>query len=239
MVLLPKQILLSLLPFYLASSVSGAASGSGTTTRYWDCCKPSCAWSKKISLKSGATPVVTCDKNDNPLSNFDTKSICDNGGTAYMCSNESPWAVSDTLSYGYAAVSIAGGNEASWCCACYELTFTSGPVQGKKLIVQATNTGGDLSQNQFDLSVSFFLPCVTFHYNPPCSLHLSRKPCSNRPSDPRWRRRHLQRLHLAIWNPIHGLGPAIRRCLLALRLRLIPRKTQGGVLLALRLVSRS
>lgn len=38
-----------------------------------------------------------------------------------MCSNESPWAVTDDLAYGYAAVNIAGGSEASWCCACYEL----------------------------------------------------------------------------------------------------------------------
>jgi hypothetical protein len=75
------------------------------------------------------------------------------GGQAYQCSNESPWAVDDNLAYGYAAVNIAGGSEASWCCACYELTFTSGAVAGKKMIVQATNTGSDLSGNQFDISV--------------------------------------------------------------------------------------
>jgi hypothetical protein len=69
------------------------------------------------------------------------------------CSNESPWEVNDNLAYGYAAVNIAGGSEASWCCACYELTFTSGPVAGKKMVVQATNTGGDLAGNQFDISV--------------------------------------------------------------------------------------
>lgn len=147
--ILPKSTLLALLPFFLAAP-SLAVSGTGQTTRYWDCCKPSCSWSGKATLSSG--PVQSCDKNDNVIS-ADTKSACDNGGSAYMCSNESPWAVSDSLAYGYAAVSIAGGTEASWCCACYELTFTSGPVSGKKLIVQATNTGGDLGQNQFDLSV--------------------------------------------------------------------------------------
>lgn len=70
-----------------------------------------------------------------------------------MCSDQSPWAVSDTLSYGFAATTISGGTEASWCCACYELTFTSGAVAGKKMVVQATNTGGDLGSNQFDLAV--------------------------------------------------------------------------------------
>jgi hypothetical protein len=128
-----------------------AQSGSGKTTRYWDCCKPSCAWPGKSTSSS---PVKTCDKNDNPLNdNGSTKSGCDNGGGAFMCSNQSPWAVSDDLAYGWAAVNIAGSNEAAWCCACYELTFTSGPVQGKRMIVQATNTGGDLGNNHFDIAV--------------------------------------------------------------------------------------
>lgn len=137
---------------FLITSINAQASGSGTTTRYWDCCKPSCSWTKKLTLASGAHPVTTCDASDNPLADYDAKSGCDGGG-AYMCTNQMPWAVSDTLSYGFAAASIAGGNEASWCCACYELTFTSGPVIGKKLIVQTTNTGGDLGSNHFDLAV--------------------------------------------------------------------------------------
>ncbi|OAF54357.1 hypothetical protein VC83_09324 [Pseudogymnoascus destructans] len=133
--ILPKSTLLTLLPFFLAAP-SLAVSGTKQTTRYWGCCKPSCSWSGKASFKTG--PVQSCDKNDNVLANVDTKSACDNGGPAFMCSNESPWAVSDSLAYGYAAVSIAGGTEASWCCAYYELTFTSDPVSGKKMIVQAT-----------------------------------------------------------------------------------------------------
>jgi hypothetical protein len=101
----PKRILLAFLPLFLKQAVS-QASGSGTTTRYWDCCKASCAW-----------------------------------------------AVSDTLSYGFAVTTIAEGSESTWCCACYELAFTSGAVAGKLMIVQATNTGNDLSSNQFDLAV--------------------------------------------------------------------------------------
>jgi hypothetical protein len=34
-----------------------------------------------------------------------------------------------------------------------ELTFTSGACSGKKLVVQITNTGGDLGSNQFDLAI--------------------------------------------------------------------------------------
>jgi hypothetical protein len=67
-----------------------------------------------------------------------------------MCSDQSPWAVSDSLAYGFAAVSIPNESESDWCCACYELTFTSTSIAGKKMIVQATNTGGDLAQGQFE-----------------------------------------------------------------------------------------
>ncbi|KAI0475274.1 glycoside hydrolase family 45 protein [Xylariaceae sp. FL0804] len=134
----------------LSAGTARAASGTGTTTRYWDCCKPSCAWSGKASVSA---PVTTCDKNDQPQAQGDDtlKSGCDSGGTAYTCSDYSPWAVNDDLAYGFAATSIAGGTESSWCCACYELTFTSGAVSGKKMVVQSTNTGSDLGSNQFDL----------------------------------------------------------------------------------------
>jgi hypothetical protein len=147
---LSTKTLLALLPYFLQANAQ--ASGSGTTTRYWDCCKPSCAWPGKVNLATGATPVRTCDIKDTPLTDPNASSGC-GGGTAYQCSSEAPWAVTDDLAYGYAAVNIEGGSEASWCCACYELTFTSGPVAGKKMIVQATNTGSDLAGNQFDLSI--------------------------------------------------------------------------------------
>ena len=130
-------------------STAQDVSGSGTTTRYWDCCKGSCAWTGKADVSN---PVTSCDAADQPLSSYDTASGC-NGGVAYMCSSQSPWAVNSTMAYGFAAVSIPGGTEASWCCACYELTFTSTSIAGKKMIVQATNTGGDLAQGQFDLAI--------------------------------------------------------------------------------------
>ncbi|KAF7543811.1 hypothetical protein G7Z17_g10445 [Cylindrodendrum hubeiense] len=124
-----------------------AASGTGQSTRYWDCCKPSCAWNDKAAVDS---PALTCDADDNPISDANAVSGCD-GGTSYTCSNYSPWAVSDTLAYGFAATAISGGSESSWCCACYALTFTSGGVKGKTMVVQSTNTGSDLGSNHFDL----------------------------------------------------------------------------------------
>ncbi|KAK6537129.1 hypothetical protein TWF694_011328 [Orbilia ellipsospora] len=129
--------------------ISGGSSGSGKTTRYWDCCKPSCAWSGK-----GPNIPFVCDANGNRITNnpINAASSCD-GGNAYMCTNQTPWAVNDNVAYGFAAVSIAGSNEQHWCCSCYELTLTSGPAAGKKYVVQATNTGGDLGSNQFDLAI--------------------------------------------------------------------------------------
>ncbi len=48
---------------------------------------------------------------------------------------------------------LQGEGESDWCCACYLLTFTSKSITGKQMIVQVTNTGGDLGGNQFDLAI--------------------------------------------------------------------------------------
>ena len=146
--ILPFQItvLLTLLPL-IAPVIAQTA---GKTTRYWDCCKPSCAWPR-----DGITaPVRSCTGYDVVLKDVNAKSSCGGGG-AYTCSDQTPWAVSDTLAYGFASVSAAGGD--AKCCGCYELSFTSGPVSGKKMVVQATNTGGDVGSTQFDIAVSSIL----------------------------------------------------------------------------------
>lgn len=70
-----------------------------------------------------------------------------------MCSDQSPWIVGTDLAYGFASVSASGSN----CCQCYQLTFTSGAVAGKRMIVQATNTGTDVGSTQFDIAVSAVL----------------------------------------------------------------------------------
>ncbi|RPA81050.1 hypothetical protein BJ508DRAFT_118777 [Ascobolus immersus RN42] len=144
--------------------------GTGKTTRYWDCCKPSCAWPGKAAVTQ---PVNTCNAANQILSDSGVKSACDNTGgsygSAYMCSNQQPWVVNDNLAYGFAAVNIQGKTESSWCCSCYELSFTTGPAAGKKMIVQATNTGADLGNNHFDIAmpgggVGIFNACST-QYN--------------------------------------------------------------------------
>ncbi|KAL9596373.1 MAG: hypothetical protein Q9219_005851 [cf. Caloplaca sp. 3 TL-2023] len=99
---------------------------------------------------SGITsPVKTCDINDRPLADGVTAQSGCNGGTSYMCSSQSPWAVNDNLAYGFAAVTASDPK----CCTCYKLTFTSTSIKGKVMIVQATNTGNDVSGTQFDLAM--------------------------------------------------------------------------------------
>jgi hypothetical protein len=255
--ILPHRTLLALLPFFLRAQAQ--ASGSGTTTRYWDCCKASCGWPGKITLASGSNPVTSCDASDQPLTNYNAVSGC-NSGSTYMCSTQQPWAVSEDLAYGFAATTISGGTEATWCCACYALTFTSGPVSGKKMIVQATNTGGDLSSNQFDLAVrplSFPFPYfqhlpntttgtpITLRWPsgshcrggrpPPISVS-SNHPTNTSTPDSRRRLRNLQRLHRRMGHPLHRLGRPIRRHLDTHPMRRLPRRPPTRLLLALRLV---
>ncbi len=74
----------------------------GVTTRYWDCCKASCGWPGKASVTN---PVQTCAQDGFTPVDVNTQSGCNNG-SAYMCSNQQPWSVSSTLSYGYAAAHI-------------------------------------------------------------------------------------------------------------------------------------
>lgn len=84
-----------------------------------------------------------------------------------MCSDQSPWAVNDNLAYGFAAVTAANPT----CCTCYKLTFTTTSIKGKTMIVQATNTGNDVSGTQFDLAVSLELVSLLPIWTP-SSLYL-------------------------------------------------------------------
>ncbi|KAL5114842.1 hypothetical protein ACEQ8H_007271 [Pleosporales sp. CAS-2024a] len=139
----------------LAHCASLNYSGEAIATRFWDCCKPSCAWEGKADVNH---PVLSCTA-DNKVTNVAAGTACGTGGTAYDCSNQQPWAVNDTLSYGFAGAFImpdltSGAIEGAWCCACYQLDFTSDPLRGKSLIVQASNTAYDVTTtNRFSLAI--------------------------------------------------------------------------------------
>ena len=126
----------------------------GKTTRYWDCCKPHCAWDQ-----GGGKRVDTCGEGGNNLGSSDERSACgDNPGGGFMCDKYGPWAMSNQVSFGYAAVQ----NNGNICGQCFQLQFTgtgggndsgSAALQGKTMIVMATNTGGDVAPGQFDLLI--------------------------------------------------------------------------------------
>ncbi len=120
----------------------------GFATRYWDCCKPSCAWS---------TAVPACQQDGKTrISDRNAKSGCDSGGNAYECYDFAPWYDAATnLSYGFAAYNAAG------CGACFQLQFTgtsngsatgAAAIKGKQMIVQIINIG-NIAAGQFDLLI--------------------------------------------------------------------------------------
>jgi hypothetical protein len=121
----------------------------GIMTRYWDCCKPSCGWWGKAPVSE---PVISCNIQGNPVS-YHTRSGCEEKGLAFTCSNQRPFTVSKNLSYGFAAANIGGMTERDWCCKCYRLKFQDTKLLGKEMIIQVTNTGYDLSGNQFDIAI--------------------------------------------------------------------------------------
>lgn len=124
----------------------------GWASRYWDCCKPSCGWSGNAS-----NPVISCDQSDNSLGVTDARNACEGGGTAHTCHRMAPWAYSNVVSFGFAAVNGVG------CGTCFQLEFTgqshnagadpgSQALAGKTMVVMATNIG-NIGQGQFDILI--------------------------------------------------------------------------------------
>ncbi len=124
----------------------------GKTTRYWDCCKPSCGWKANAQAAGKSSPATSCAKDGSTTVGPDDKNACE-GGPAYQCNWGAPWQAGPNLSYGYAAFN--GSN----CGKCYQLDFTgtgdnagAKALAGKTMIVQAVNIGS-IEANQFDLLI--------------------------------------------------------------------------------------
>ena len=105
--------------------------------------------------------MQTCAKDGLTEVSNDAQSGC-NGGPGFACSNQIPAQLNDQVSFGFVAAKLGGQQESDWCCSCYELIFTgednqggssAKTIKGKRFIVQATNTGGDLGENHFDLMI--------------------------------------------------------------------------------------
>jgi len=134
---------------------SGSSPSPGFTTRYWDCCKPSCAWNHGSR---------SCDMKQEVETNPYLTSICAGGneGTSTTCLTQVPFTIDGCPDMGFAFAATPGnpgGNDN--CGKCFEFTFTgeghwkttaqTQALKGKKLIVMTTNIGYDVEEGQFDI----------------------------------------------------------------------------------------
>lgn len=131
--------------------------GKGWGSRYWDCCKPHCAWTGK-----GGKISRTCNAQQQTLAKGDDmlKSVCD-GGTAGLCNDQRPIIVNDNLAYAFAAG--PGNSYSSSCGTCLLLTFDGNSrhttdartkaLKGKQLVIMISNIGYDVEEGQFDLMI--------------------------------------------------------------------------------------
>ncbi|SIO34206.1 glycosyl hydrolase family 5 [Fibrobacter sp. UWB11] len=132
--------------------------GSGWATRYWDCCKPHCSWPEH----SGGNFSKQCtNKGKSANTNWGDGSIC-SGGPQMTCTSQIPFTIDGCteMAFAFAAVPAANGGS---CGKCFQLTFTGTGkysndanikrLKGKKLIIMATNVGGDVQQGQFDIMI--------------------------------------------------------------------------------------
>lgn len=119
-----------------------ATSGSGTTSRYWDCCKPSCSWPNKAGVSQ---PVRSCDKYNAVITDQTIENGCDTRSpdAAFTCTDNSPWIIDRDLSFGFAATTIAGANESAWCCACYKYVFLQMLLSQGRMLDSERETNSD------------------------------------------------------------------------------------------------
>ncbi|CAG9761409.1 unnamed protein product [Ceutorhynchus assimilis] len=137
--------------------VKDGFNGSCTTSRYWDCCKPTCSWKGNTDTCIG--PVNSCSVDGNNGIDGNIQSGCE-GGSAYMCNNQQSIVINSTLAYGFAAAAFIAPPE-NMCCTCMLVTFGLGPwgdCSGKKMVLQLTNTGGSSSTNSTENNIELSIP---------------------------------------------------------------------------------
>nr|ADU33334.1 xyloglucan-specific endo-beta-1,4-glucanase [Gastrophysa viridula] len=131
--------------------IEGGLSGTGPTTRYWDCCKPTCSWPGNVEYK---TPVKSCAADGVTANDPEIQSGCEKDGHSYICTNQAGFVVNSTLAYGFAAARFIG-TKRNMCCSCVLFSFQQEQLKGKKMLVQVTNTGNapETGTNLFDIAM--------------------------------------------------------------------------------------
>ena len=119
--------------FHLLKAESSLSDVSLYTS--WDYCPPTCALADIASITH---PVKVCDRDNHPHpADYRVDPTCNvvNVGNAYTCADQSPWAVNETTSYGFAEVHDAQ------CCGCYHLSLPPPPGDDRTrtMVVQNIN----------------------------------------------------------------------------------------------------
>lgn len=138
--------------FSVIHELGNCLQGSTRTSRYWDCCKPSCGWEDNVITDS--SPVKSCSSGGKLVLTQNTHSGCGEGN-AFICNRYQPWVINDYLAYGFTSASFTGikdTTDSNKCCACFRLDF-EGSLAGKVMVVQVINTGSDLGYNEFNLVI--------------------------------------------------------------------------------------
>lgn len=113
-------LLLIIVFFHLPKAESSSTDVHLNT--YWDCCPPTCALA---NIATVTHPIKVCSRDNHPhTADYRVDPTCndDNGGNAYTCADQSPWAVNETTSYGFAEIWASAR-----CCACYHLSLVPPP----------------------------------------------------------------------------------------------------------------
>ena len=126
--------------------VEGGLSGLGVLSRYWNCCKPTCASVEEAAI--GNAPKL-CDANMRRLFDYSTKSKCE-GGTATTCISHVPFLIDGCDDIGFAYGVLPSGIP-NYCGKCFLLEFTGEghwttkdthrALKGKKLIIMGIHKG--------------------------------------------------------------------------------------------------
>ena len=128
--------------------VEGGLSGTSGLSRYWNCCKPSCA-SEAEAAKGNQARL--CDPYMHRLFDYSTTNKCE-GGQATTCFSQVPFVIDgcDDIGFGFGTISSSNPNI---CGRCFLLEFTGEGVwttqnthralKNKKLIFMGINKGAD------------------------------------------------------------------------------------------------
>lgn len=112
------MLVLPFITVFFQVSKAGSSSLDVPLRTFWDCSPPACALA---NIANVTHPVKVCGRDNHPYPSdyrVDPTHYDDN---TYTCADQSPWAVNETTSYGFAEMYRAQ------CCACYHLSIVPPP----------------------------------------------------------------------------------------------------------------